>query len=280
MNSRASSTDRCEGEISVLDIVRFLGAAWKAIALTGLCGLAISAIYLFFAPRIYEAKAQIVLNQIASTTQFSYQGIAIEDAAKLINRVSHASLTPKIMSACDENENFKNGNAQSFLQRHIKLSASPSGLVDLIAYGSSREAAINCATTFFEFIKDTQAQLAEPYFINLRARLVDDEARLEKLRSFMNSSNGMGDSSKAAFYLLNLDEIRQIQGEIGIIRRLLNSSANQATHLNSPIYASSTPIAPRRFSIVMIGLFGGFLFGLIGVLGRQVFINLKNSRGH
>lgn len=278
MNSRRSGVECHEGELSILEITRFLRGGWKIILLSGVCGLTIAIFYLLAASKVYEAKAQVVMAQIASVNQFSYQGVSIEEPAKLISRLMSPSFLPaNIKNICGVGGELLEGNAPVRPLESVKLSVSQANTVELTVYGATQEAAANCATNIFELIKSTQAQLVDPYFKVMKEKLLEDEDRLNKLRNFLTSSS-KSDSSSAAFYLLNLDEIRQVQAEISTIKNILSSSANQGAHLVAPIYASGTPIAPKKLLSLIIGLFGGFLFGFICALGRQALINFKGSR--
>jgi uncharacterized protein involved in exopolysaccharide biosynthesis len=59
-NSGLQNTDVAD-EISLLDILRFLKGAWKAIAIFGLAGIALSIAYLAITPKQFEAAAQITM---------------------------------------------------------------------------------------------------------------------------------------------------------------------------------------------------------------------------
>ena len=95
MNTQASQlhgdSNDPESEISLIDILRFLKSAWKAIAIFGLTGLALSVAYLAITPNQYEASVQITLAQIGAANNnnnISPLGVNIEEPALLILRLS------------------------------------------------------------------------------------------------------------------------------------------------------------------------------------------------
>lgn len=271
-----STTD--ETEISLADILRFLGSAWKSIAITGTLGLAAAVTYLAVTPKQFEATAQITMAQIgaANNNNLNPLGINIEEPALLIARFSSpTSFTPEVLEACGYQDE---PDAGQLLSKSIKL-ATPKGVasvVDLKTFGSSPQAAKACAQSLFELIKSTQAQIVAPYIEEAKAKLADDEERLARTKNLVAKADKSGQAMSAS-YLSTRDEIRFLLDEITALKNVVSSNQNRATRLVAPIYASDTPISPKKRMALAGGLFGGLFLGLLLTLGRQMFAKLKRE---
>lgn len=276
-NLAAQTSHDDQGEISLADILRFLGSAWKSIAITGTLGLAAAVTYLAVTPKQFEATAQITMAQIgAANNNLNPLGINIEEPALLIARFSSpTSFTPEVLEACGYQDE---PDAGQLLSKSIKL-ATPKGVasvVDLKTFGPSPQAAKACAQSLFELIKSTQAQIVAPYIEEAKAKLADDEERLARTKNLVAKADKSGQAMSAS-YLSTRDEIRFLLDEITALKNVVSSNQNRATRLVAPIYASDTPISPKKRMALAGGLFGGLFLGLLLTLGRQMFAKLKRE---
>ncbi len=263
-------------EISLIDILRFLKGAYKPILMTGVVGLAIALAYLAVTPKQYEAVAQIAMAQIsaANNNNLNPLGINIEEPTLLIARLSQpTSFIPQVLASCGVDEG---ANSAATIAKSIKLSI-PKGIanvVELKAFSSSPQAAQLCAQAIFELIKTTQAQIVAPYIADAKVKLDDDIERLQKARELLVKADKSG-SAMGAAYLSTRDEIRFLLDEITALKNVVTSNQSKATRLIAPIYASNTPIAPKKRVVLVSGLFGGLVLGLMLALARQMWMKLK-----
>lgn len=276
LNLGLSDAHSDESEISLIDILCFLKSAYKSILIVGLVGLGLAIAYLVVTPKQYEAIAQIAMAQIgaANNNNLNPLGVNIEEPSLLIARLSSpTSFNSQVLSSCGMDES---ANPGASLAKAIKL-APPKGVanvVELKTFGKSPETASTCAQAIFELIKATQAQILAPYIEEAKAKLVDDEERLNKAKDLVAKADKTGQAVGAA-YLSTRDEIRYLFDEITSLKNVVTSNQSRATRLIAPIYASDTPIAPKKRIVLMAGLVGGLFLGLLLALARQLWMKLK-----
>lgn len=266
-------------EISLLDILDFFKKSWKVITVCGFLGPILAVAYLLLTPKQYEAVAQIAMAQISATNNNNNNnlnplGVNIEEPSLLIARLSQPTSFPaQVLGACGVDEGV---NAAAKLSKSIKL-ATPKGVanvVELKTFGKSSEAALTCAQAIFEQIKTTQAQIVAPYIADAKIKLDDDIERLQKAKDLVAKADKSG-SAMGAAYLSTRDEIRFLLDEITALKNVVTTNQSRATRLIAPIYASDTPIAPKKRVALAAGLFGGLFLGLMLALARQLWVKLK-----
>jgi capsular polysaccharide biosynthesis protein len=268
---KASSND---DEISLIDILYFLKSAYKPTLVLAAVGLAIAVFYLMVTPKQYEAVAQIAMAQISASNNNNPLGINIEEPSLLIARLSQPTSFPtQVLSSCGFDES---ANAAAALSKSIKLALSKgvANVVELKTFGESPEAALTCAQAIFGLIKITQAQIVAPYIVEAKLKLADDSERLAKAKDLVAKADKSG-SVMGAVYLSTRDEIRFLLDEITALKNVVTSNQSRATQLIAPIYASDTPIAPKKRVVLAVGLFGGLFLGLLFAFARQLWIKLK-----
>lgn len=278
-NSLESKLQDRDEEISLVDILQFLKGAYKTILILGAVGLVIAVAYLTVTPKQYEAVAQIAMAQISAANNNNNNnlnplGINIEEPSLLIARLAQpTSFPPQVLSSCGVGESTESAAG---ITKSIKLSI-PKGVtnaVELKAFGKSPEVASMCAQAVFELIKTTQAQIVAPYIDDAKIRLAGDEERLAKAKELLVKADKSG-SAMGAAYLSTRDEIRFLLDEITALKNVVTSNQSRATRLIAPIYASDTPIAPKKRVVLVAGLFGGLFLGLLLALARQLWMKLK-----
>ena len=265
-------------EISLLDILRFLKGAYKTILVFGVLGFTAAIAYLAITPKQYEATVQIAMAQISSNNNISPLGINIEEPALLIARLSSpTSYTPKAIAACGLQDQE---NAALAVSKSIK-SMNPKGVanvVELKTFGESPQVAQDCAQGVFDLIKTTQAQIMAPYIEEAKVKLADDQERLQKAKEVVARSDKSG-AAIGASYLSTRDEIRYLLDEITALKNVVTSNQNRATRMVAPIFASDTPIAPKKRIVLAAGLLGGLFLGLLIAFARQMVLKLKSAAG-
>ena len=275
----SSDTSSQTDEISLIDILRFLKSAYKTILIFGVFGIAASIAYLVITPKQYEATSQIVMAQIGATNNnISPLGINIEEPALMIARLSSpTSFTPTELAACGFEGKLDGATA---LAKTIKLAPAKGvpNVVELKTFGNSPEAAKDCANAIVDFTKKTQAQILAPYIEEAKIKLADDEQRISRAKELVSRSD-KGGSAMSAAYLSTRDEIRYLLDEMTGLKNSLASNQNRATRLVAPIYASDTPISPKKRNVLAAGLFGGLLLGLLIALARQMIAKMKSQVG-
>ena len=277
-NPESSQDDQV---ISLIDILRFLKGAWKLITIFGLIGIALSIAYLVLTPKQYEAAAQITMAQIGTTpnnNNINPLGINIEEPALLISRLSSpTSFTPQVIKACD----YQNqADSPLALSKSIKLTI-PKGVtnvVELKTFGSTPQAAQECALAVFELIQVTQAKIVDPYIADAKIKLDDDIERLAKAKDFVAKADKSGQAMSAS-YLSTRDEVRFLLDEITTLKNIIISNQNRVSRLVAPIYASDIPIAPKKRLALAAGLLGGLFLGLLIALAQRMLASIKSKPG-
>lgn len=120
----------------------------------------------------------------------------------------------------------------------------------------------------------TQAQILAPYIEEAKTKLADDEGRLIKAKDLVAKADKTGQAVGVA-YLSTRDEIHYLLDEITSLKNVVTGNQSRATRLIAPIYASDSPIAPKKRIVLMAGLLGGLFLGLLLASARQMWIKLK-----
>lgn len=271
-----------EAEISLLDILRFLKGAYKTILIFGVVGIAIAIAYLAITPNQYEAIAQIAMAQIGAANNNNNNlnplGVNIEEPALLTVRLGiPTTFTAQEIVVCG----FEGKpDSAAALAKAIKISPAKGvpNVVELKAFGDSPQSAKDCANAIIELIKTTQAQILIPYIEEAKVKLADDEERLNKAKDLVSRADKAG-SAMGATYLSTRDEMRYLLDEISALKNVVTTNQHRTTRMVAPIYASDTPIAPKKRVVLAAGLFGGLFLGLLIALARQLVLKLKSAAG-
>ena len=250
------------------------------IILFGCVGLALSGIFIAFIPKVYQASAQIQMAQIGpnnnNNNNMNPLGINIEEPALLISRLSSpTSFSASAIEACGKQNDANPGAA---LANSIKLSAVKglNNLVELKTYGPTPDKAYACTNAIFELIKFSQAQILAPYAEEAQTRLAADRLRLAKAQDLVAKADKSG-AAMSAVYLSSRDEIKYLLDEIAALQNAAMSTQSRSTRLVAPIYASDTPITPKKRLWALGGLLGGLFLGLLIALSRQMLVKLRSQ---
>jgi capsular polysaccharide biosynthesis protein len=280
--SEKSDSQIPEGEISLKDIIDFLIGSWKNIAFTGLLGIVGSTVYLWVTPNQYQATAQIQMAQISANNNNNNNnninplGVNIEDPNLLIARLKlPTSYLAKEVKACG----FEDIKAPSEALANAAKFAVVKGvgsLIELKINSDSKEVAIACAEALFENIKTSQNVIIKPFIEEAKNLLIKYQDSLIVSQSLISRADKSGAALSAA-YLANRDEVKFLSEEILRLNTFIASADSRQTKLVSPIYASDIPVAPKKRTILITGLFGGLFFGLLLMIGKRTLCSCKTS---
>ncbi len=273
--SEQSFNPSFEDEISLKDIIDFLIESWKAILITGLLGVLVSATFLIITPNQYQATAQIQMAQIsASNNNTNPLGVNIEEPNLLMARLKlPTTYSDEVIKACG----FENASSPAeSLASSAKFSAfkGVGSIIELKINRNSREIAINCVQVLFESIKASQNQIIKPYIEESSALLVKYEARLANSQSLISRADKSGAALSAA-YLANRDEVKFLTEEILRLNTFITSANTRQTKLVSPIYASDIAVFPKKTMSLIVGLMAGLFLGLLLVIIKKALKNYK-----
>jgi hypothetical protein len=262
-----------DSEISLMDILIFLKRSYKLIVLIGLLGVAASFGYLLIAPKQYQASAQIQIMKFAYGYTDSLSKRNIENPALIIMRISStARFMTEIAKSCglESAEDMK-----AFMSKSVKWTI-PKGLedvVDLKIISESPEVSIACVQAFFDLIKTTEAQILNQLIKEINTKLAGDREQLAKLKDLLVKIDKFNFTTGAHTILLN--DISILSHKINALDDQVVLNTNRTSSLIGPIYADNDPVAPKKYFILLVGLFGGLFLGLLIVFGRQHLLNLK-----
>lgn len=261
-----------EHGVSPLVVLYFIREKFKILFGFSLLGLTIAITYLFIAPNMYEATAQIVMAQIpsASGNNFSPGGMNLEDPGPLALRLSMpSSLSKQNTIACGINESE---GAETILAKRVKSAPSKisSNILEMRIYAESPEIAQVCAEEIFNKIKVSQEELLVPYVAMAQTKIAEDKESLYKLRELIESNKSL--TNGGVLYFSLRDEMRYLMDDITQLKNLIASGEIRGTRLLAPIYVNPTPVLPKKSVILMAGLFAGLFFGLLAaIISRSIF---------
>jgi capsular polysaccharide biosynthesis protein len=277
--SEQSFNSMQEDGISVRDMIDFLVESWKTIVLAGILGVFSSAAYLWITPNQYQATAQIQMAQIAANNNNNNTnplGVSIEEPSLLMARFKLPSnYSTKEVIAC----NFESSKSPfEDLATTAKFSAvkGAASIIELKITRDSKEIAITCAQSLFDNIKSSQNEIIKPYIEEAKTLLVKYQERLANSQSMVSRADKSGAALSAA-YLASRDEVKFITDEILRLNALIIAGDSKQTKLVSPIYASDTPVAPKKRITLITGLFAGLFFGLLLMIGKRAVCHYKTS---
>lgn len=200
-------------EPSLLDIIEFIQESWKTITGFAMLGIAGATLYLWAAPKQYEASAQIKMAQIININNGNNNnnllGINIEEPQALIARMTLPTSYPKETIELCGLVNEK--NADALLVKKVKLSIPKgvSGIVDLQIRDASKETAKACTNAIYQLIKAPQAQIVAPYIDEAVKKLRIEEEHLSRITQVIVNAEKSRDTVGFA-YLSARDEIRYL----------------------------------------------------------------------
>ena len=259
--SKINETDLSESEISLADVIEFIQESWKIIVGVTVLGISGAAVYLWVAPKQYEASAQIKMAQIANV-------INIEEPQALIARMAIPTSYPKEVIAICGLADKKDSNALLAKKVRLTITKGVNSTVDLKILSVSKETAKECVNALFQLIKSNQAELIAPFIDAARKKLAIEEQRLTRATQVIAKADSSGAAVSAA-YLSTRDEVRYLLDQISNLQNVINGNENRAAHLTAPIYLSDQPALPQKRNSLFVGLLIGGFLGLALALVRK-----------
>ena len=260
----------------------FLRTDYGKIIVFGLAGVVAAFIFLLVTPKLYEAKVQIVMAQFPAylnpkdlaTDSLRFN---VEDPARTMLRLSMpTSYTAESINACGFSD--ARHPAQDLVNAVKTSLGKDSSSLELKVVGPSPRAAAICANEIFKIVKKAQGDTLESYIKALQFRLDDKESKLLSAQELMSRLDSATHYSGLAYILIR-EDISNIRREINAIKMLITSTYDSNAYLLAPIFASDVPIAPKKRSVLLAGLFGGLLLGLVVVLSVRL-ISEKSSEAN
>lgn len=245
-----------EDEISIRDIIDFLLDSWKAILATGLIGLLGAAGFVTFTPSQYEATAQIQMAQIGPSNT-NHLSVNVEDPSLLMVRLKlPSSYSEDQIRACGLQD--LKLPAES-LVNIVMLSPvkGANSIVQLKIRLESKDQAVSCTQSIFEYIRDSQNNIVKPFIEEAEALLLKYQARLSELQSQIDGV----DKSGSAF----------LTEEIIRLNNLISAVDRRQARLIAPIYASDIPVFPREKIALLAGMLAGLSLGILFVMARKAW---------
>jgi uncharacterized protein involved in exopolysaccharide biosynthesis len=249
---------------------------WKTIlAWVFFCALAGWA-YLYFAPKEYQASAQINLAVIADSKDINhFSSILVEEPAKLILRMSVPTIyTPQTIQECRLAIPEVSGDV---LAKKVKITI-PKGvnsLVELKINANSPDYVEACFLAVFNLIKSLQENLTTQYFNKLKTLLNTQQELLTKASQTIARLEKL-DSVYTVKYLSLSEEIRYRSDQVMILKTIIASHETRLPTLVAPIYIRSRPDATSMISMVLSGASLGFLMGFLFVFFRIWYRSNRN----
>lgn len=268
------SKSNFDDEISLIEIIHFFKESWRVIAGFVVLGLAGATLFLWAAPKQYEASAQIKMAQVANMNNHNNNinplGINIEEPMSLIARMSFPTSYPKetIMHCGIADE----PNPPEALVKKVKLSI-PRGLpsvVELKIRDTSKATAQACVDAIYQLIKTSQAKLIAPFIAESQKKLITEEERLKKATNLITRAD-KSEVALSAAYLISRDEIRYRLDQISSLQSFISDNETRSTHLIAPIYLNEEPFFPQSRSVYLIGFLIGGLMGLLLAFFRKTW---------
>jgi LPS O-antigen subunit length determinant protein (WzzB/FepE family) len=275
-NLNPNFNSNIEDEISFKDIVDFIVESWKTILATGVVGILGAVGYIFLTPNQYQATAQIQMAQISTNNNTNPLGANIEEPNLLIARFRLPSnYSTKEIIKCGF-ESYK--SPFEALATTVKFSVvkGVESIIELKINRDSTELAIACAQSIFDNIKASQDEIIKPYVEQAKTLLDKYQERLINSQSLVSRADKSGAALSAA-YLANRDEVKFLTEEILRLNYFITTADIRQAKLVSPIYASNTPVAPKKRIALIAGLFAGVFLGLLLMLGMRGYRAYKVS---
>ena len=281
-NLQGNPDDNFEQEISLRDVIDFIVDSWKTLVIFTIAGLVCAIAYLWITPNRYQATAQIQIAQFASNTNninsiMSPVGVNVEEPARLVLRLqSPATYSDEAIVACGLKEVM---NPREKLAKLVKatIPKAVTNVVELEVNLGSKNEAIACLEVLFAQISQTQIEIAEPFFDEIKKNLADNNQQIDRAKASFAKTAGGSSSLVTSSYLLARDEINRLADNNLLLDYLLAFKETRKTKLLAPIYASPNPVSPKKAVVTLLGLVCGLLIGLSIQFLKRIFKTQRNE---
>jgi capsular polysaccharide biosynthesis protein len=267
-----------EEGIGLIDVFHFIQNGWRTIASTGAFGLLIGCAYAFLAPQKFQAE---LLMQGALVA-----GQPVEAAATLVEKLKQPTYySQKTVALC-----IDNGPKPTGLELAKRLKATTvknAPLVSITYKARTADSAKECLNAVLLDIQENQAELPKPLIKVREAQLQLSKQHLEQsekithqLTHELNRSAANSSALLSSILLSKQNDLATLRKSIEAQEMELIPPQTQPASAATPIYASDTPVSPKRPVAILGGLLGGVVLGILWLLARQGWLKLKAQLHH
>lgn len=268
-NAGRGSREVADEEISIFEVVDFLRASWKIIFGAGVVGVMAVAGYWASTPPQFEAKIQVEMAQVRNdnSNNINALGVSVESPYLLAERLAQPSTyTPDAIRSCGVQDGGASSEAMANLVK-VNIPNNLTTVAEIVVRRDKPESAARCATAVFEMMRAQQAALIEHYLDEGRKTLAILQSRLKENQDFIIKTDKAG--MYQAVYFARRDQMLYLMDQISTLERTLSQTAD--TRLIAPVYASSSPVSPKKgFSLLAGGALAGMVLGMFLAAARKL----------
>lgn len=250
--------------LSLKEFLLIIKKSWVSILIIAIIGFIGAFITLQFMPNTYIATAQVQLSQIRGG---NYEWTNLEDPNLVIARMkSPTSFGDRSLAACQYSSGFEMVKKVQF----GLLKASPPTL-EILVRNRSPELSMACAEAIIEDLKKYEADLVNKKIVQYKEWLDYYVGRMNKLKKEFSKLPTSQSTMASVDEIAARDQIRWITDKAISLDSVIRFADEGSGVLLSPIYASPTPISPKRSVIAVAGFLVGLLIGLFVSVFRNAY---------
>ena len=267
-----------DDEVSLFDTIDFFITHGITILMTGVLGLMVAGLYLWFTPHQYEGFVQIQMAQWSSNKNIVVNGGNVEEPGALISRLSSPSTySLQNIQACKmESVKIDPDLALTKKLKYAIVKTSPN-VIEIKVQQNSKDDVIACLESVFETIKLSQIYILESPRLQAVQLIEEKNKKLVFAKEQLLKGDQYG-PALIAWYLSIRDEMARLNEDIESLTNFVNSRDSRHARLISPIYAAEKPVSPKKLISLITGLFGGLCFGIFYGLMQKGMMVLKKYR--
>jgi capsular polysaccharide biosynthesis protein len=251
--------------LSLKDFLLIVKKSWISILIFAIFGFSCAYVVLQFTPNIYLATVQIQLSQIRGS---NYEWSNLEDPNLLIARMrSPASFSDKSQSVCQ----YPSGLEMVKNIQFSLIKASPP-TVEIGVKNLSPELSLKCTEAVVGDLKNYEADLVGKKIIQNKEWLQYYLERMNKLKLEYPQLPTAQSIVAPVDQIAAKDQISWMTNKIMSLDSVIRFADEGAGRLLSPIYASPTPVSPKRLIIEIAALLLGLLIGLFTSICRYAYL--------
>lgn len=262
-------------EINLFSIVSFLRRGVATIVVCCSVGLMLAGILLWRSKPFYQASAQLVLATSSSPSQIDPNAIALVEPREHVTfrLQSPSAFDQQTVSACSDG----GSTTAEQISRTVRVKAPsvPSDVIEISFTAPTAELARQCIVAIVRGIQEQQTSVASNSLERMKSQIRSLQDQLAENSNLLKEAQGS--EWQQAIYLATRDDAIALRKDIADLTSKLELS--KSATLLSPIYAPSMAVAPRKISILIAGLFVGFVIGVLASLLKSAYIMQRNRRG-
>lgn len=256
-----------DDEISVRDIICFLRANQKLIALFGITGVLIASAYVILIPKKYEASWQLQMAQYSSHSNSNSNIINIEEPAALVERLrTPATFSLETRQHCGLPVDGEFGEYLDKKLDALTLKNVPTA-VGMKYRAASAAQAKQCAEAIVAMVIAQQHSLIEERIAGRRVQLEKYQQTMTEEQRLLDKSNNSRLGSLDI--LVKLDKIRWLRSRVDELQEELLLSQLHPAKLIASIYVPGKPVSAKAGLMLLLGMSLGLLLGVLYATGRE-----------